>query len=297
MQSNKLSVIIPFYNRSYHLLQSVQSIFHQTAGNIELILVDDGSTDSSLNLACQQWESLCAQHPGKQSPLLSLRIPHSGMPGLVRNRGVAAASAPLIAFLDSDDLWLPNKLERQLPLHRKFRVSHTRERWLRAEKHSQGFKEVSQKTQEHQREGNIFQDALWKCIMGPSTVIIEKSLFDYCGGFREDLEIAEDYEFWLRVSSQVHVAYVDTALVEKRAGMPGQNQLSERYDYIEPFRVRALEALLGTANILSTRQRQMAWDILKTKTEIILRGARKRGHNTDEFTELLRKCNQSIKGF
>ena len=133
---------------------------------------------------------------------------HSGMAGLVRNRGVDAASSDYISFLDSDDLWDKYKLEKQYRMmlelkNRGVRISHTREKWLRGEK------TVSQKSQKHKREGDIFEDALWKCIIGPSTVMMEKSLFYEAGGFREDLEVAEDYELWLKIIDHEKVGYID----------------------------------------------------------------------------------------
>ena len=303
------SVIIPFYNRLRYLPDALESVFCQTSGNIEVILVDDGSTDASLSAAHQRWEALCEQFPEKQGAgrqLVSIGIPHSGMPGLLRNRGVELASAPLVAFLDSDDLWLPEKLEQQLPLHEIFRISHTRERWLRAvqgavsaEAKGEGtdavsFREVSQKTQRHRRAGDIFQDALWKCIIGPSTVIMERSLFYECGGFREDLEVAEDYEFWLRICARVEIGYVDEALVEKRAGMPSQNQLSERYGHIEMFRVRALKGLLDMQEFLDPQQKEQAWRILKDKAEIVQKGAEKRGRAMEEMAGIIQSCEEAI---
>jgi hypothetical protein len=68
-------------------------------------------------------------------------------------------------------------------------------------------KEVSQKKQKHRREGNIFDDALQKCIVGPSTVMIHHSIFDIVGLFREDMEIAEDYELWLRIAYKYEIGY------------------------------------------------------------------------------------------
>ena len=298
-----ISVIIPFYNRQHYLIEAIESVFFQTVCGIELVLVDDGSRDSSLSAACRHWEDLCRRFPQEhERQLVSTNIPHSGRPGLVRNRGVQMAAHSLIAFLDSDDIWLPDKLERQLPLHERFRITHSRERWLRAIKSPTSsdsilFREVSQKTQTHCRQGNIFQDSLWKCIIGPSTVVMEKTLFADCGGFREDLEIAEDYEFWLRVSSQIELGYVDLPLIEKRAGMPGQNQLSERYGYIEIFRIRALKELLDRPECLNPSQQKAAWKVLKTKAEIVQKGAAKRGQSTKEMTQLIQHCKEVINAY
>ncbi|MGI9256759.1 MAG: glycosyltransferase family 2 protein [Salinispira sp.] len=331
MKHDLISVIIPFYNRANYLPEAVDSVFRQTTGNVELILVDDGSTDASMERACRRWKNRGGtmgsaidnamgsaanqntnfSHHSPIRTLINLRIPHSGMPGLVRNRGIELSSGSLIAFLDSDDLWLPRKLELQLPLHKKFRISHTRETWLRAESAAPApstesaapastpvsklqFRTISQKSQKHRRSGNIFQDALWKCIIGPSTVLMEKTLFAECGMFREDLEIAEDYEFWLRICSQTDIAYVDAELTQKRAGMPDQNQLSERCTYIEQFRIQALRKLLETSNCLHSRQRYSAWSILRKKAEIVRNGAEKRGQAGDEYTKLIQQCDTEM---
>jgi len=206
------------------------------------------------------------------------------MPGAVRNRGVEAARYPLIAFLDSDDLWLPRKLERQLetapPSWREGIASantdspliHSREIWLR-----QG-KIVSQKGQKHRRRGDVFESALKKCSIGPSTVIMQRDIFEKLGGFREDLEIAEDYELWLRLSSLYPVEYVDQALVIKRAGHG--EQLSGKYGQIEIFRLRGLEELWETGwfhrHISDESKIEAAARELAGKFRIYAAGCRKR---------------------
>jgi glycosyltransferase involved in cell wall biosynthesis len=193
------------------------------------------------------------------------------MPGAMRNRGAEAARGKYLAFLDSDDLWLPRKLELQTELMRKntsCRISHTRELWVR------NGKTVSQASQKHRRSGRLFKDSLVKCIIGPSTVMIERDLFQKNGGFREDLEIGEDYELWLRVTSKNDVAYLDRPLTVKRAGHA--DQLTSKYGYIEHFRIEALAALLA-ANYFHGENRKLAAAELSRKCTIYVAGAEKRG--------------------
>jgi glycosyltransferase involved in cell wall biosynthesis len=283
-----LSVVIPTYNRAALVREAVLSVFAQTFRNFELIVVDDGSTDETEKTlaGCAEFEN-----PG----LRYLRIPHSGMPGLARNRGAAAAGGSYLAFLDSDDLWLPEKLEHQLRLFTAGappRLCHTRERWLRRGE------EISQAGQRHRREGDIFADALKKCIIGPSTVIIEKNFFDACGGFREDLEIAEDYELWLRMSFSGAVAYLDEALTIKRAmhsqpgaadSPPPAANLSEKYGHIEIFRIRALKSLLDAGAFSSAPDREsLACKELARKCGLYAAGCRKRAkpEEADEYEKL-----------
>ena len=202
---------------------------------------------------------------------------HTGMAGLVRNRGVDAASADYIAFLDSDDLWEKDKLKKQFSLMQalkkeNIRIIHTREKWLRGERI------ISQKSQKHKREGYIFEDALWKCIIGPSTVMLEKSLFYEAGGFRENLEVAEDYELWLRITDHEKTGYIDEMLTVKRAGE--WDQLSEKYGQIEIFRIDALKSLLEKS-YFSAEKRVLASDVLSRKCRIYAAGCRKRGKDDE----------------
>ena len=161
------------------------------------------------------------------------------MAGAVRNRGVAASEGNWVAFLDSDDVWQPEKLALQrdcIKADPDLRLIHTRETWLREDRI------ISQKKQRHRREGDVFPDALTKCMIGPSTVIMRRDLWEECGGFREDLEIAEDYELWLRITAGEPVGYVDKPLITKRAG--GWEQLSLKYGQIEKFRLKGLGDLV-----------------------------------------------------
>jgi glycosyltransferase involved in cell wall biosynthesis len=224
-----VSVIIPVYNRPALVKDAVSSVLFQSHPGLECILVDDGSEEPP-----EETLELFSKDPRFRP----LRIDHCGMPGAVRNRGVEAARCDLIAFLDSDDLWLPRKLEKQLELMESGQtvLIHSREIWLR------GTKIVSQKSQRHRRRGDVFADALRKCMIGPSTVMMSRRIFREAGGFREDMEIAEDYEFWLRLTAIFPVEYTDEPLVVKRAGHGGQ--LSEKYGQIEIFRLRALQRLV-----------------------------------------------------
>lgn len=263
----EVSVIIPTYNRGELLNRAVESVLRQEFADLELIVVDDASSDGSDEYLLRE-----AERDERLRPLL---LPtHVGTPGAVRNRGVAEAKAPLVAFLDSDDRWLPEKLRLQVPFHQSsgVRITHTRERWLR------NGRVVSQKGQKHRREGDIFQDALKKCIIGPSTVLLHRELLEEQGGFDEHLEVAEDYELWLRLTAREEVAYLNDELTEKHAGHG--DQLSERYGQIEGFRIDALRSLLLTG-ALPVERRDEARAELSRKLEIFAIGAKKRGREAE----------------
>ena len=258
-----VSVVIPTHDRLALLMEAIDSVRAQSYAPIELIVVDDGSTDGTS-------DRLRAE-PG----LRLLRIDHNGRPGAVRNAGVAVATGDYLAFLDSDDLWMPDKLALQMELLRASPgtpIVHSRELWLR-DGHP-----VSQAGQRHRRAGWLFADAVRKCIVGPSTVVLHRAVLREVGGFREDLEIAEDYELWLRVTARFPVAYCDRPLVTKRAGHG--DQLSERYGQIERFRIDALAPLVA-ADHWEEPERTIARRELARKCLIHAAGARKRGRDAE----------------
>ncbi|MFP4330253.1 MAG: glycosyltransferase family 2 protein [Spirochaetaceae bacterium] len=258
-----VSVVIPTYERKELLGIAVASVLAQGFREFELIVVDDASRDGS-----REYLDSLREVDSRLRPVYLEE--HLGFPGAVRNRGVEIARGSLIAFLDSDDRWLEEKLELQVPLHGKggFRITHTRERWLRKGR------EISQKGQTHRREGDIFTDALGKCIIGPSTAMVDRRLLEELGGFDEELEVAEDYELWLRVTAREAVGYLEVPLTEKHAGHG--DQLSEKYGQIEGFRIEALRRLLSR-DALPRERRQEAVAALAGKLEIFASGARKRG--------------------
>jgi glycosyltransferase involved in cell wall biosynthesis len=271
-----VTVIIPHYNRSCLLLEAVDSVLNQTFEDFECIIVDDGSTEPLPTLP-------------SDNRLRLIRKPHSGLPGEVRNRGAEEAAGRLLAFLDSDDLWRPEKLALQTAFMKAEgpRISHTREQWLR------GGREVSQASQKHRREGDIFEDALKKCIIGPSTVMIETSLFRETGGFDETLEIAEDYEYWLRITARHTVGYLHEILTVKRAG--DWHQLSEKYGQIEIFRIRALKGLVDRGFSPPGRMPEARAE-LSRKCRIYAAGCRKRGKDEEavKYEALTKKYEEGV---
>ena len=267
MKKIPVSVIIPVYNRTSLLIESVSSVVNQSFKDFELIIADDCSEEDI--------KTAVSAVPGIDKinlKWISLEK-HSGMAGKMRNLGVDASFSEYIAFLDSDDVWEKDKLKKQYSFmqelkNKNIRISHTREKWLRGEK------TVSQKSQKHKREGDIFEDAQWKCIIGPSTVMMEKSLFYEAGGFREDLEVAEDYELWLKSTDHEKVGYIDEMLTVKRAGE--WDQLSEKYGQIEIFRINALHSLLKQG-YFKGEKKISASEVFSRKCRIYAEGCRKRG--------------------
>lgn len=268
-----VSVIIPVYNRKEKVVDAVRSVMYQNFTNWELIIVDDGSDDGTLEVL-GQFDRIDKIHIHT--------ITHSGCPGFVRNRGAEHSTGTWLAFLDSDDLWSKDKLEKQILSignTRGIRFVHTGEIWMR------NGKEVSQAHRKHRREGDLFEVSLGKCEIGPSTVMMTRDLFFETGGFREDLEICEDYEYWLRICDRNSVAYVDVPLVTKQAGHG--DQLSFKYGQIEIFKIAALKDLVDS-RAFTAEHMALSQKVLAEKCRIYSGGCKKRGRisEADEFEKL-----------
>ena len=261
-----VTIIIPTYNRKSYLEDAIDSVLGQNFTHFGIIVVDDGSDDGTADLV---------RGLGDPKKLEYMRFSHSGVPGKVRNAGARMAKGNYLAFLDSDDLWKPEKLTRQIAFfeeHPGIWICHSREIWQRGEKI------VSQAGQRHKRSGYIFPGAVKKCIIGPSTVMMRRELFEEFGGFREDLEIAEDYELWLRITAKYPVGHIDEPLVIKRGGH--SDQLSEKYGQIEIFRIKALLLNLEAGTFRGEHQELAARELVR-KCRIYAAGCEKRGKSEE----------------
>lgn len=255
----EISVIIPTFNRADLVVRAVRSVLDQTHSPREIIVVDDGSTDDTASMVQEEF-------PG----ITHLYQSNSGVSS-ARNSGIKKAAGTWIAFLDSDDEWLPDKLSRQweaLKNNPEMKICHTDEIWIR------NGRRVNPRKKHLKSGGWIFQKCLPLCCISPSSVVIHQSVFDWVGLFDETLPVCEDYDFWLRVTSQFPVLYVDEPLTVKYGGH--EDQLSEKFWGMDRFRIRALQKIL-TAGILSREDRNAAQATLAEKLHIFIQGARKRG--------------------
>ena len=253
-----ISVVIPTFNRSPVLDRALDSVIAQTHSPAEVIVVDDGSTDGTA-------ERVESGFPGVRV----LQQENLGV-SAARNRGIGASRGDWVAFLDSDDEWRPDKLERQvdalgdLP---ELRICHTDEIWIRRGRR------VNPRQIHAKQGGWIFEHCLPLCAMSPSSILIHRSVLDDVGLFDETLPACEDYDLWLRICSRYPVLYVDEPLVVKYGGH--EDQLSRRIWGLDRFRIRALEKVILDGS-LSEHDRNAAATILVEKIGIYLAGARKR---------------------
>ena len=252
-----VSVVIPTYNRAWVLEEAIQSVLGQTYRDFELIVVDDGSTDST--------EDILARYPG----IIVVRQENKGV-SAARNAGVRISSGRYLAFLDSDDLWLPEKLEKQVKFFQEnpsTLICQTEEIWIR-----KGVR-VNPGKRHLKASGMIFERSLELCLVSPSAVMMSRKLFDETGGFDENLPACEDYDLWLRITHKHPVHLIKEALVIKRGGH--EDQLS-RSPGLDRYRIISLVKIIESG-VLTKDQHESAVRTLRKKCQIYASGCEKRG--------------------
>jgi len=274
----RISVVIPSYNRRHTLERALQSVFLQSSEVDEVILVDDGSTDASDELVAQRFPEVKI-----------LRQMNLGV-SAARNRGIEAAQFEWIALLDSDDSWLPQKIEKIRTAQRQqvdIALFHSDEIWIR-----NGLR-VNPMRKHRKSGGWIFEQCLPLCAISPSAAIIKKSVLLELGMFDENLPACEDYDLWLRICHRHPVHYLDQKLIVKYGGH--EDQLSRRYPVMDRFRARALQRLLA-GEALSAAHRAAATTALMAKLDILIKGAIKHGNQPliDEFVPLREQWRKSL---
>ncbi len=257
MKKPAISVVIPTYNRADWLRECLESVRNQTLQPLELIVVDDGSTD--------QTAALCREFP------MELEYIYQDQRGVsaARNRGIAAARYDWIALLDSDDLWVPDKLRRQwdaIQADSSLRVLQTEEIWIR------NGRRVNPREIHRKPSGWVFEEMIPLCLVSPSAVMIHREVFDRCGHFDEELPACEDYDLWLRIALHFKVETLRDALTIKRGGH--EDQLSRQWG-LDRYRIQALLKILDDAAI-NEEQKKIVKSDIRRRCDILIKGFAKR---------------------
>ena len=257
-----ISVIIPTYNRATILPRAIDSVLAQKGVHLELIIVDDGSTDGTLKML--------ETHSHTRGVISHLGRVNRG-PSAARNLGIKAAIGEWIAFLDSDDVWLPGKLKAQLEFfaeNPEYLICQTEEIWIRNGTRVNCMKK-------HKKFGGwIFEKCLPLCVVSPSAVMMRRKLFDEVGLFDESLPACEDYDLWLRIAVNHPIGLVEKPYLMKYGGH--LDQRSREFPAMDQFRIRSLAKILASG-ILSSEHTTAARRTLEEKAAIFIAGASKRG--------------------
>ncbi|MFN5319583.1 MAG: glycosyltransferase family 2 protein [Bacteroidia bacterium] len=187
-----VSVIIPAYNCAPYLAETVESVQGQNYPNIEIIIVNDGSTDTTLEVA---------QHLAQSDARIKVLSHTNSKQGKTRNAGVAAASGHYIAFLDGDDIWFPNKLELQIATLEERCVDLVFSDGFICLNNNLNLREHTFQILQKIFDRNDLELFHRQNQIPTSTVVCTKAAFDKAGGFDEEPEVqnCEDYLLWVRM--------------------------------------------------------------------------------------------------
>jgi glycosyltransferase involved in cell wall biosynthesis len=269
MKKFHISVVITTYNRRRVLERAIISVLKQTNPADEIVLIDDGSSDGTSQLVTEKY------------PMIRYFWQKNSGISFARNQGLKHATGDWIAFLDSDDEWLPHKLENQinaLNAQPEYKVCHTNEIWFRKGKRVNPMKKHAK------FGGRIFDKCLPLCVISPSSVIIHRSVFENYGQFDESLTVCEDYDLWLRICAFLPILYIQKPQIIKYGGH--RDQLSRKFWGMDRFRIISLEKIINNP-ALSPENRISAVRMILKKIDIYIMGAEKRNKTEEvkKFTE------------
>lgn len=202
MIPKRVSVVIPTYNYAGHVAGAVDSVLQQTYHDYELIVVDDGSSDNTRDALAPYGSSI------------SLIRQENGGVSSARNHGILESDGEFVAFLDADDRWVPEKLEKQVAFmdaNPHFSMSYTdmshvvNGRLVNSSYiHENGYR--------HFGSGHIFEQILQEGFIFTPTVIVRKECFNEVGFFDPFLTTCEDVDMWLRIADRFEVGFLDDPL-------------------------------------------------------------------------------------
>jgi len=253
------TVIIPTFNRKDFLKIAVNSVFDQTFDDFEIIIIDDGSTDDTKQML-YEYSDKRIEYFYQENKGVSF----------ARNKGLEESKGKYIAFLDSDDRWVANKLEKTFEFINNFpqiKIFHTEEVWYRRGRL------LNQKKKHKKPDGYVYFNALPICCIGMSTAVVEKELFDDVGIFDQSLPACEDYDFWLRATNKYKVKLIPEYLTIKDGGRPDQLSLQPGLD---KYRIQALDKILRSGTLNDEQYEKTKEELIK-KCVIYTKGAEKRG--------------------
>jgi glycosyltransferase involved in cell wall biosynthesis len=207
MKKNPIvSVIIPTYNRANLVGKAIKSVLNQTYQNFEVIIVDDGSTDNT--------EDVVRGFPDKRVKYIKKYKKNKGI-SVARNLGIKVALGKYIALLDSDDEWLPEKLDKQIKVFKsefpEVGVVYSNTLYI-----DESGKNINRKLRNSKKaEGYIYEDLLEKyCVGSPSSFLIKKECFDRVGLFDDLLSGQEDWDMWIRIAKYYKFTLIKIPLVK-----------------------------------------------------------------------------------
>lgn len=203
--SISVSVVCPTYNSAQYVQQTIESVLQQTLPADELIIVDDGSSDETVSVLNKLKEKYCGS-----TQIIILNEFHRG-PGAARNRGVEIAKSDWIAFIDSDDIWKNNKLEKIISI---IKLNPDPNIYCHSELYIPlSGKETTLNYGKYYNKGVDFKKLLYKVnLFSTSATVCNRSLFNNAGYFDEELSSAQDFDLWLKFAPYLNPIFINEVL-------------------------------------------------------------------------------------
>jgi glycosyltransferase involved in cell wall biosynthesis len=225
-----VSIIIPAYNAETYLRETLSSALAQTYTNCEIIVVDDGSKDSTLDMLEEYGDRIRV-----------VRQQNRGS-ACARNAGVAVARGHWIAFLDADDIWLSDKISKQIASCGDYAISHTDSVCF-----GEGLEhEILRSSFEPPYSGHVLKQLLVINFITNSTVMVRRDVFNRFGGFDESYITCEDWALWLRICAEHEIGYLAEPVVRYRFHRKSKSTMSRR---TLNARLRILDEAFGAGGV------------------------------------------------
>lgn len=240
----KVSVIIPTFNRAAYLTEAVDSVLGQTFRDFELVVVDDGSTDDTVE-----------RMKGYGARVRYLYQQTRG-PAAARNKGIEASTGELIAFLDSDDMWLPEKLAKQEAFFRTNPSLGLVATAYGCIQPGDGFVKQDVLSPEELRR---VRRSHYRNYFATSTVMLRRDCLEKVGMFDESLHFAEDWDMWIRVLNRYDFAYIGEILTKYR--QHGSNVTVTAFEKNVKDWEKVIEQHSGSGSVRGKilRRRRLSW--------------------------------------
>lgn len=222
----KVSVIMPVFNAEKYLEDAIKSVLSQTYKNIELVIVNDGSIDNT--------ESIVQKYLDNKN-IVYIKQDNRGLPS-ARNTGIKNSTGELIAFLDSDDLWYPNKVEEQVKYfekHKDVYLIHTAFNMLIGDKiYPRPLKlrlPILNMFYSLHVQGHVYDRIILNNFIGVLTVMIKREAINEVGYFDETMWTGEDWDLWIRVSKKYKIGFINKPLAVYRYNIDGMSKNIEKW--------------------------------------------------------------------
>ena len=274
-----VSVVIPSYNCARYLPKAIESVLAQTFTDLEIIVVDDGSTD----------ETAAAVAPYLDR-IQFIRQNNKGLPG-ARNTGIRASDAPFIALLDADDSWLPEKLALQMPSFNDPEVDIVYSDF--SVEYADGASKASYLAERPlASEGFVFNNYIRSRFLFPSTMVLRRKAMEVHKLFNEEMLACEDIELFARMCLRARVALVNQPLMIRTEGA---HNITANTDRLTRYTIKALHKILGTEKRIPPSGREIVMRELSLQYWYAGYTAFKAGRKAEARNAMLRTMRYDVR--